>query len=295
VSDGLLLWRMRRKSFAQFSGRFLMSALRILVVAALAIVVLLLLFQNLLIYHPRHYGGEAHDRFPFVVPIPYATAQGRQQAFYIQPRVSPGEPPRRLWVAFNGNGSLALDWAAYFDPPPDPRDGFLLIEYPGYGFCEGSPSPAGIEASAEAAYAALAQSMHTQPAVLDGRLNLICQSIGTGAGLNFAVHHSVDRIILLAPFTSLRDMAKRLIGWPLCWVLVHNFDNRARLRELAARPAPPRITIFHGNDDMTVPNAMGRELASMFPAMIQFQEIPGAGHNNILPSSLGQVCAILRQ
>jgi hypothetical protein len=275
--------------------RFLMSILRIFVAAGLLVVILLFLLQNFLIYHPRPYGSDVTGRYPFVVPVAYTTSQGRQRAFYIQPQINPGEPPRHLWVAFNGNGSLALDWVGYLNPPPDPRDGFLLVEYPGYGDCEGSPSPAAIEASAEAAFGALAETLHTKPENLEGRLNLLCLSIGCGAGLNFAVRHPVAHVILLAPFTSLRDAARRVVGWPLCWVLLHNFDNRARLRELAARPAPPRVTIFHGTHDMTVPNAMGRELASIFPAMIQFQEIPGAGHNNILPKALAQIYAIQRE
>jgi alpha-beta hydrolase superfamily lysophospholipase len=267
--------------------------LRILITAAV-VVVLLLLFQNLLIYHPRKYGFDFSARYPFLVPLAYSTAQGRQQAYYFPPRTSPGQPPHRLWVVFPGNGSRALDWMAFLNPPSDSRDGFLLIDYPGYGACQGSPSPAAIEASSEAAFAALAGFLHSQPAVLDAHLNLLCQSIGCATGLNFAVHHPVDRIILLSPFTTLRDMARRAIGWPLCWLLIHNFDNAARLRELAARPHPPRITIFHGGADTLVPITMGRRLAAMFPAMIAFQSIPGAGHNTILYDAQHEVLAAMR-
>ena len=133
----------------------------------------------------------------------------------------------------------------------------MLIDYPGYGACQGSPSPKAIEDSAEGAFRALAQSLKVEPGAIESNLDLICQSIGCATGLNFAVHHPVRRIILLAPFTSLRDMARRMVGWPLCWLLHHNFDNRARLRELAARAQPPQVTILHGDADMTVPTSMG--------------------------------------
>lgn len=266
---------------------------RILIIAALAVVVLLLLFQNLLIYHPRRYAPGASALHPFLVPLSYTTSQGPQQAFYLPPSLLPDQPPRHLWVIFPGNGSLALDWVHFLDPPPDPGGGFLLIDYPGYGDCQGSPSPAAIQASAEAAFACLAQSLHTQPAVLEGDLNLLCHSIGCATGLNFAARHPVDRIILLSPFTSLRDMARRTVGWPLCWLLLHDFDNRARLRELAARPRPPRVTILHGGDDLLVPISMGRQLAAMFPAMITFQEIPGADHNTILFDARSQIFAAM--
>jgi pimeloyl-ACP methyl ester carboxylesterase len=198
-------------------------------------------------------------------------------------------------VAFAGNGSLALDWVNFLDPPENTGDGFLLIEYPGYGASEGTPSPESIEGSAEGAFQALAKSLKVEPAVLEGNLDLICQSIGCATGLNFAVHHPIKRIILIAPFTSLRDMARRMVGWPLCWLLRHNFDNRARLRELAARLNPPQVTILHGDADNTVPFAMGRELARMFPGMIRFEVTHGAGHNSILTIGQSQILAAMRE
>jgi pimeloyl-ACP methyl ester carboxylesterase len=85
------------------------------------------------------------------------------------------------------------------------------------------------------------------------------------------------------------------VGWPLCWLLLHNYDNRARLGELAARPRPPRVVIFHGDDDQSIPVAMGRELAAMFPGMIAFHEVPGAGHNTILSAARRQIFAAMRE
>ena len=83
------------------------------------------------------------------------------------------------------------------------------------------------------------------------------------------------------------------VGWPLCWLLAHNYDNQARLRELASRPHPPRVTIFHGSEDEVIPVFMGRQLASMFPRMITFHEVPGAGHNTILFDSRSQIFAAM--
>jgi uncharacterized protein len=267
---------------------------RILIAVVIGIVVLLLLFQNRLIYHPRPYSVDPLTRYPFIVPLAYTTHQGPQQSYYLPPHLDPSKPPRRLWVLFAGNGSRALDWVNFLDPPPDSHDGFLLIEYPGYGQSHGHPSPAAIQASAEAAFATLATSLHTQPAALEANLNLLCLSIGCATGLNFAVHHPVDRLILIAPFTSLRDMARRTVGWPLCYLLIHNYDNPARLRALAARPHPPRVTIFHGTDDSTVPIAMGCTLAAMFPQMITFHEVPGAEHNTITSDAHAQIFAAMQ-
>jgi hypothetical protein len=45
--------------------------------------------------------------------------------------------PARLWVAFCGNGSLALDWTTILAGYPNANDAFLLVDYPGYGKCTG--------------------------------------------------------------------------------------------------------------------------------------------------------------
>src|SRR3712207_8818864 len=45
--------------------------------------------------------------------------------------------PERIWVAFPGNGSLALDWLAFVARDPNPANAYLLVDYPGYGRSEG--------------------------------------------------------------------------------------------------------------------------------------------------------------
>ena len=102
-----------------------------------------------------------------------------------------------MWVMFAGNGSLALDWLNYLDPAPNPHDGYLMVDYPGYGDSQGNCSPRTIEESAEKAFRTLAATLHTEPAALESDLNLVGLSIGCATGLNFAVHHPVKRIILL--------------------------------------------------------------------------------------------------
>jgi pimeloyl-ACP methyl ester carboxylesterase len=264
------------------------SLLRITLTVIMIVVILLLLFQDKLIYHPHPYHPGELASHPRIIPVAYVTSQGPQQSYYLPPRAT---PVRRLWVVFPGNGSCALDWASYLEAAPDSHDAFLLIDYPGYGASSGHPSPAAIQESAQAAYAHLAASPATQPAALLPSVNLFCHSLA--AGLNFAVQHPVDRIVLFAPFTSLRDMARRRVGWPLCYLLRHNFDNRARLAALAARPHLPRVTIFHGTDDTVIPISMSRSLAAAHPAMITFNPVPGAGHNTILQDAALQVTAAL--
>ncbi|MFH0794481.1 MAG: hypothetical protein V2A74_10675, partial [bacterium] len=117
--------------------------------------------------------------------------------------------------------------------------------------------------------------------------------IGAAAGLNYAVRHPVRRVVLVSPFTSLSDMARRAVGWPLCKLLLEDYNNRARLRQLANRKNPPTVAILHGANDDIIPVGMGRELSETFPEMIAFTEIPHCDHNWILSVAEKQIHAAM--
>jgi len=275
----------------QLFKTILKSIACIIIAATLGVTALLFVGQHSMIYHPRQYGaGDVRES-----TLAYTTSEGRQIAYYIPPDTGGEQAPERLWVMFSGNASLALDWLDFVKRYPGHHDGFLLVDYPGYGSCDGSATPQNIEESAEAAFDQLAQRLHTTRAALDGKLGAVGHSLGCAAALNFAVKHPVDRLVLIAPFTSLRDMAQRTVGWPLCWLLRHNFDNRARLAELAARGHPPRATIFHGAADEVIPTQMGSELAAEFPRMIAFREVPAATHNMVVILARDQIFSAMQK
>jgi pimeloyl-ACP methyl ester carboxylesterase len=267
-------------------------------VAALCILVPLLLLgcQHAIIYHERPYRPSYQAWLPSNgVELRSTTKEGRQLSFYVPPQNRTLRQPKRLWVLFPGNASLALDWADFIQHAPDKDDGFLLIEYPGYGDSEGSASPKSIDEAAEAAFDTLAAKLGVTPAELNAKVNIIGLSLGSGAALNFSTRHPPRRMILIAPFTSLRDCARRLVGFPLHLLLRHNFDNRARLAELAAKQPTPTIAIFHGSEDITVPSRMGRELADLFPQMITFHEIQGSDHNSVIAESLPYIYGAMEE
>src|SRR5690242_16456385 len=116
--------------------RLLKIAGRMLLIAVLAIVALLLLFQSRLIYYPRPYGKaslwDLDQRKG--KQLEFTTSQGRQVAFYLPPRADAASSPAFLWIVCGGNGSLALDYAE--EPLHwDSRFGYLFVDYPGYGLC----------------------------------------------------------------------------------------------------------------------------------------------------------------
>ena len=100
-----------------------------------------------MVYHPRPYGAGYAQALPTNGEgIFYTLPFGKQTAFYIPARNNE-QLPSRLWVAFCGNGSLALDWTTILAGYPNPNDAFLLLDYPGYGKCQGYASIASTRAA----------------------------------------------------------------------------------------------------------------------------------------------------
>ena len=249
----------------------------------IAILVLILyIFQRHLIYHPRSYDFtyDLQD-FENVVELDYRIAEGNQVSFYLPPRKKNHSLPEELWLVFGGNAALALDFYDFVYHYPNQAAGILLVEYPGYGKSEGKASPASILVSTEAAMDRLARHLSVQRGLLDENLHILGHSLGSGAGLQFAVRHPVQKILLVSPFTSLPEMACRTVGKPLCYLLRHHVDNMARLSELETRVPLPNVHIIHGAGDQVIPVAMGQMLAKKFSSMITYLEIPHADHNSI--------------
>ena len=76
----------------------------------------------------------------------YTLPFGKQTAFYIPARNNEQLPSRLFGIAFSGNGSLPLDWTTILADYPNPNDAFLLLDYPGYGKCQGYASIASTRA-----------------------------------------------------------------------------------------------------------------------------------------------------
>jgi len=238
---------------------------------------MLALFQHKLIYHPRSYPtGYQPWKTSSLELLRYQTTEGSQTAYYLPPE---NNSVQRVWVLFGGNAGLALDWLGLLTQVSSAGVGFLLIDYPGYGVCEGSASPETIRSSTREAFQAWQREFgfESQPSWAT-----LGHSLGAAAALQFAEDHSVDRIVLLAPFTSLADMVRHLFGGWLVPLLRHPFENRKPLQMVLERHPTPAILIAHGTRDEVVPVEMGRELATLNPKQIEYLEVPDTGHNDIL-------------
>ena len=249
--------------------------------ALLIAVLLLIFFQHRIIYYPRPYSKPSLWDFEMRRGrrLEVRTSQGRQVTFYLPPRSHEKQPPEFLWFVFGGNGSLALD----YDGEPlqwDGRFGYVFVDYPVYGECEGTPNPGTVRESIVAVIKTVKEQMHWSDAELRARSGVLGHSLGCAAALITAEEARLTKAVLCAPFTTMTEMARDVVGWPLCYLNRHRYDNVTRLERLVPQGLTARL--FHGKEDQVIPVAMSRRMAAMFPKALLLTEVPGCDHNEII-------------
>jgi len=263
-----------------------------LLIIALIPLLLLAGCQSKLIYFPRPYGpgttGEWKEKTKGKW-MDYETSQGRQRAF-LQGNL---KGPRNLWIFCGGNGTLALDWSEWLEAHAPPGDAWLLVDFPGYGDCEGSPTPGRIRESLGVVVPRAVQEIgwkHADPA----RLRFFGHSLGGAACLLAASDFQIQRGVLLAPFTSTMDMGHHTTGLPVGFLVWHRFNNEARLAEISAH-GTGKVIILHGTEDESIPVWMGRRLAERHKDIVLLREIPGGRHNTFQKTHSNEVATALRE
>lgn len=287
----------------QFSAKSILKkiinmVLCILIGFGLIFTLVIFIYQRKMMFFPQPYRFSTPAAFTEwnLSEVNFKTKDGQQTAFFLRQSAfqESEEAPEKLWVMFHGNGSLALDWPlTYLETMSSEKDiAFLLVDYPGYGKCEGGPSRKGIIRNSETAYKTLLETHTWKPD--DSQLGVVGYSLGSAASLEFAsAHYNANSVILFAPYTSLFDMAKRTVPFPVYYVATDRFDNRARLRELV-QSNRTNVHIFHGEADQVIPIEMGRELAAINPAF-QFASKPNIRHETVVDAFLPEFTKLLME
>jgi hypothetical protein len=193
----------------------------------------------------------------------------RSEAWLLPARGGDGSGP--LLVFAHGNGELIDDWLEAFEPVRERGAAALLVEYPGYGRSEGSPSERSILATQIAAYDFVMRErgFAGRPVVGWGR------SLGGGAVCGLARERPLAALVLESSFASVIQMA-RCMGLPerLARTVVRDpFDNLTLLRRFAGP-----VLLLHGERDEIVPPAQARILHDHAPGS-ELHFLP-CGHND---------------
>ena len=239
--------------------------------AAVLVIVPLALFllQDSLIFFPRPLSesqrSEITRRHAFAGEILLKSGDGKQlHAWHVPAAV--GAP---LVLYFGGNAE-DVSWMIPEARRRTPDVAWLLVNYRGYGGSEGSPSEETITADALQWYDHVAAHLKPRAISVFGR------SLGSGAAVVVASQRKVDAVILVTPFDSLVEVARRHYPFlPVGMMLRHRFDSLER----APRIAAPLLCIAAQRDEV-IPSSHARRLHDAWGGEKRWIELEGAGHNS---------------
>jgi pimeloyl-ACP methyl ester carboxylesterase len=178
-------------------------------------------------------------------------------------------PGPKALLYFGGNAEdVALNIDVFADAIPDRS--LFFVNYRGYGGSSGRPSEDGLVADALAVFDHV-RGHHSQIAVM-GR------SLGSGVAMQLAAERPVERLVLVAAFDSLVNVARKYFWWlPVDLLLRDRYESARHARAVTA----PALLLIAGEDEI-IPRARSEALARAFaPGQVQVVIVPAVGHNTL--------------
>jgi pimeloyl-ACP methyl ester carboxylesterase len=175
----------------------------------------------------------------------------------------------------HGNGGCAIDRAYLAGPIREASavDVFVL-EYPGYGVRDGTPSEQSWLAAADEAFERLPKNVP---------IFVVSESLGAGVAAHLAGLHNanISGVMLFAPYNDLASVAQgKLPILPVRLLLRDRFDPARWLRNYHGP-----VGVVLAEADEVIPAEYGRRLYEGYDGPKKIQIIPGAHHNDIAEQS----------
>ncbi len=151
-----------------------------------------------------------------------------------------------------------------------PRHDVYLVNYRGFGGSTGSPTEAGLYKDALAVFDEI-RSRYTE-------ISVIGRSLGSGVATYLATARDIDNLILVTPFDSLENIAKKAMPiLPVSLLLKDKFDSVGRVADITA----PVLVVIAENDDI-IPRQRSDALVAAFPkSQVSVEIIPDTAHNTV--------------
>ena len=228
--------------------------------------------ERQLVYFP----DKTHLRTPASVGLEFedvrlTAADGvRLHAWWV-----PGRGPNTV-LMFHGNAgniSFRLGELALFTSRL--RVGVFLIDYRGYGLSEGRPSERGTRLDADAAARHLLRDRGVDPK----HLIYFGRSLGGAVATQLATRRPPAALILESALPSVMRMTRASYPWLAPMVNPLFLTRYDTLRSLRLVRSP--VFVAHGDQDETIPFALGREVFAAAGDPKVWYPVAGAGHNDI--------------
>ncbi|HUV50359.1 MAG TPA: alpha/beta hydrolase [Anaerolineae bacterium] len=210
---------------------------------------LLLLMQRQILF-PRHQivmaSSDAEYSIPGMEKIWIDTAGGKIETWFLPPETNRPSP---AVIFAHGNAEIIDMWPETLKGFTRLGIGVLLVEYPGYGRSEGSPSQRSISKTFVAAYDMLIKRKDVD----SSKIILFGHSIGGGAVCTLAEQRPSAMLILKSTFISIKSMASKY--FVPGFIAPDPFDN---LSVVGSYNGP--VLIIHGKKDELIPYKHGLTL-----------------------------------
>jgi pimeloyl-ACP methyl ester carboxylesterase len=264
--------------------KILFWLLRIGALLYVAVLTLLYFQQERLLFFPTRLPADFRFRFDNRFAERWITAPDGTRLHGL---LFPADSAQGLIFYLHGNGGALDSWgevaAAYT------RLGYsvFLLDYRGYGKSSGTiRSQEQFLADVDAAYQQLL------PAFPEARTTILGYSLGTGAAAWLAARHHPLRLILQAPYVSMRLMARQHYPWVPGFIVRYPLYTAAVLLHVRCP-----IVIFHGDQDEVIDYQTTLQLQARLKPGDEFITLPGAGHNGMTdnPTYQAEIRRILGQ
>ncbi|MGQ0683304.1 alpha/beta hydrolase [Bradyrhizobium sp.] len=183
----------------------------------------------------------------------------------------PAKPGRPVILYFHGNGDHLAGFFVRFRNIIADGTGVIAPAYRGYSGSSGRPSEKGLLLDAQAAWAFAGARYAGDKIVIWGF------SLGSAVAVALAAEHSIGKMILEAPFSSVADVAASAFPiFPVRWLLRDPFRSDQRI----ARVQAP-LLVMHGERDSVISIAFGERLFELANEPKQLVRFPDGGHNDL--------------
>jgi len=120
----------------------------------------------------------------------------------------------------------------------------------------------------------------------DSDIMIMGRSIGTGVAVQVAALRNPSALVMISPFTSIKDVARHLFGNYLSCVVKERFQSL----DYAKNVSCPTL-IIHGKLDTLIPYTQGEELSKQI-SNCKFECPPMMDHNRM---SLNEIKTLIRK
>jgi fermentation-respiration switch protein FrsA (DUF1100 family) len=228
--------------------------------------------ERRLVYYP----DKSHLRTPVSIGLDFedvwltATDGVRLHAWWV-----PGSGPNTM-LLFHGNaGNISFRLGDLALLSTRLRVGVFLIDYRGYGLSEGRPSERGTRLDADAA----ARYLSRQRGIDSRHLIYFGRSLGAAVATHLATRLSPAALVLESPLPSVMRMTQSTYPWLAPMVNPLFLTRYDTLRSLALVRSP--VFVAHGDQDETIPFALGREVFAAAREPKVWYPVAGGGHNDM--------------